>query len=190
MEFPEEFYNMVNEDINRLSVSNKLDHFEKLKLHREIDGRYQACIKDWYSGLWGMRVIGDTIFLSYNIIREREVAAQENLDMMKAKLEAYKYQMNAVALPNVPVTQVNVTTNLNLTITFEQARSQIEEMDSLTNAQTKEALDKIDQIEQVLQSPTSKKSKWEQVKPVLVWLADKSFELAKVMLPLLLKIQQ
>ena len=53
MEMPKEFYDMVCSDIQRIEGSDQLSSGEKLKLHRELDGRYQACIKDWYKGLWG-----------------------------------------------------------------------------------------------------------------------------------------
>lgn len=51
MRVSKEPYEMVSNDIKRLSKSGDLSHEQKLKLHREIDGRYQACIKDWYSRL-------------------------------------------------------------------------------------------------------------------------------------------
>ena len=116
-----------------------------------------------------------------------------NLKMMKAKLETYKYQMNAVQLPKPEVSNsqvVNVTNSMNVNITFEQVRKEVEEMTSLTNEQTQEVLDKISEIEEVVKSKDSKKSKWEKVKPVLAWMADKSCDVGIALLPLLLKIGQ
>lgn len=116
-----------------------------------------------------------------------------NLKMMKAKLETYKYQMNAVQLPKPEVSNsqvVNVTNSVNVNITFEQVRKEVEEMTSLTNEQTQEVLDKISEIEEVVKSKDSKKSKWEKVKPVLAWMADKSCDVGIALLPLLLKIGQ
>lgn len=110
--------------------------------------------------------------------------------MMKAKLETYKYQMNAVQLPKPEVSNsqiVNVTNSVNVNVTFEQVRKEVEEMTSLTNEQTQEVLDKISEIEEVVKSKDSKKSKWEKVKPVLTWLADKSCDVGIALLPLLLK---
>ena len=51
MEVPKEFMDMVCADIQRITGSLNLSTGDKLKLHRELDGRYQACIKDWYVGL-------------------------------------------------------------------------------------------------------------------------------------------
>jgi ribosome-binding factor A len=62
-------------------------------------------------------------------------------------------------------------------------------MTSLTDEQTKEALEKVSEIESVIKGEGSKKSKWEKIKPVLAWLADKSFDLAMTILPLLLQVQ-
>ena len=51
-------------------------------------------------------------------------------------------------------------------------------------------LERIDEIERVINTDTSKKTKWEKIKPVLIWIADKSYDLGKTILPLLLKIQE
>lgn len=105
---------------------------------------------------------------------------------MKAKLETYKYQMNAVQLPKPEVSNsqvVNVTNSVNVNITFEQVRKEVEEMTSLTNKDTEEILEKISEIEEVVKSKDSKKSKWEKVKPVLTWLADKSCDVGIALLP-------
>lgn len=93
-------------------------------------------------------------------------------------------------MPEIPTTQVNVTTNVNVNITFEQVRSKIEDKTSLTDEQTKEALEKVSEIESVVKGEGSKKSKWERIKPILTWLADKSFDVAMTILPLLLQVQK
>ena len=138
MDMPKDFYDMVRADIERLSNTQNLSDDERLKLHREIDGKYQACVKQWYDGLW------------YNDRNAKMVehpnCVVENLEMMKAKLETYKYQMNAVQLPKPEVSNsqiVNVTNSVNVNVTFGQVRKEVEEMTSLTNEQTQEVLDKI-----------------------------------------------
>lgn len=67
-------------------------------------------------------------------------------------------------------------------------REKIEDMTSLTNEETEEVLAKISEIEEVVKSNDKKKTKWEKIKPVLVWLADKSLDIGTALLPLLLKI--
>ena len=51
------------------------------------------------------------------------------------------------------------------------------------------ALEKVSEIESVVKGEGSKKSKWEKIKPILTWLADKSFDVAMTILPLLLQVQ-
>ena len=115
---------------------------------------------------------------------------------MKAKLEGLIQGLISntlpVSTPNLGNSaDVNVTVNNNMlvNITFEQAREKIEEMTSLTHNQTKEILEKIDEIESIIKEDDSKKTKWEKFKPILTWLADKSFDVAMTILPLLLKMQ-
>lgn len=191
MDMPKDFYDMVCADIERLSNTQNLSGDERLKLHREMDGKYQACIKKWYEGLWCTDKEATIIW--YQSLRMSPDSVQENLEMMKAKLETYKYQMNAVQLPKPEVSNsqvVNVTNSVNVNVTFEQVRKEVEEMTSLTNKDTEEILEKISEIEEVVKSKDSKKSKWEKVKPVLTWLADKSCDVGIALLPLLLKIGQ
>ena len=191
MDMPKEFYDMVCADIERLSNTQNLSDDERLKLHREMDGKYQACIKKWYEGL--CCTDKESTIIWYQSLRMSPDSVQENLEMMKAKLETYKYQMNAVQLPKPEVSNsqvVNVANSVNVNVTFEQVRKEVEEMTSLTNKDTEEILEKISEIEEVVKSKDSKKSKWEKVKPVLTWLADKSCDVGIALLPLLLKIGQ
>lgn len=189
MDIPKGFYEMVCADIERLSNTQNLSGDERLKLHREMDGKYQACIKKWYEGL--CCTDKESTIIWYQSLRMSPDSVQENLEMMKAKLETYKYQMNAVQLPKPEVSNsqvVNVTNSVNVNVTFEQVRKEVEEMTSLTNKDTEEILEKISEIEEVVKSKDSKKSKWEKVKPVLTWLADKSCDVGIALLPLLFKI--
>ena len=114
---------------------------------------------------------------------------------MKPKLEAYALGWNvskksspsrSTATPNVNVT---VNNEININITFEQAREKVQDMTSLTDEQTQKILDKITELEEIINSKDKKKTKWEKAKSVLVWLADKSFDVGMILLPLLLKIQ-
>lgn len=192
MDMPKEFYDMVCADIKRLDNVRNLSAEELFELHRQIDARYQACSNKWCDGLWCSTSDGTHIAYGH-LAQNPQKYVLSNLKMMKAKLETYKYQMNAVQLPKPEVSNsqvVNVTNSVNVNITFEQVRKEVEEMTSLTNEQTQEVLDKIFEIEEVVKSKDSKKSKWEKVKPVLTWLADKSCDVGIALLPLLLKIGQ
>lgn len=188
-EIPEAFLNMVRKDIQRIDETVCLhDTSKQWELFRELDGKYQACIREWYRGMWQSTRNGTQLY--FNVLKEHPNQVTENLRLIKSKLETFQFQMNAVEAQNAPSTQVNVTTNLNVKISFEQVRSKIEDMTSLTEEQTKEALDKVSEIESVVKGDGTKKSKWEKIKPILTWLADKSFDVAMTILPLLLEVQR
>lgn len=159
------------------------------ELHRYLDGKYQSCITGWGDSMYEY-VVGrgfDYGYLDTGALRE-------NLSMMKPKLEAFLHGWNmshhSTGLDVSHDVNVTVNNTVNISISFEEARKQVEDMSSLTDEQTQEVLERIDEIERVINTDASKKSKWEKIKPVLIWLADKSYDLGKTILPLLLKIQE
>lgn len=181
----------IRSDILKIDAIAKVDDNAKvLELHRYLDGKYQYCIADWGKSMWGFTA---GIGFAYDILDVDSL--KENLAMMKPKLEAFMHGWNTAKQParyNPPTApDVNVTVNNNVTvnITFEQVRAKIEDMTSLTDEQTREALEKVSEIESVVKGEGSKKSKWEKIKPILTWLADKSFDVAMTILPLLLQVQ-
>lgn len=165
------------------------DESEIIRIHRYIDGKYQHCIAEWGKSMYGYT---DSFGFAYDMLSKE--ALIDNLSMMKPKLEAFIHGWNVVAQPTrhtistTPDVNVTVNNNVSVNITFDQVRSQIEEMTSLTSEETKEALEKVSEIESVAQGIGSKKTKWEKLKPIFAWLADKSFDVAMTILPLLLKI--
>lgn len=178
----------ISYEIKRINeVLQRDNEQEMLQLHKYLDGKYQECISGWGKSMYGY--IPDYGF-NYDVIGRESLA--HNLEMMAPKLEAFFQGWNIPsqqAAQVVPEINVNTTTNVNITITFEQVRSKIEDMTSLTDEQTKEALEKVSEIESVVKGEGSKKSKWEKIKPILTWLADKSFDVAMTILPLLLQVQ-
>lgn len=182
------FVEMIENDIKRIDDAVAFgSDASRWDLFRELDGRYQACIVDFYKGMWWADLEGK--WLNAGGLHDDPAYVSDNLKLIKSKLESFRYGANAVQLPSLPTTQVNVTTNLHVAVTFEQVRSQIEDMTSLTNDETKVILEKITEIEKVVNSNDSKKTKWEKVKPVLKWIADKSLDVGIKLLPLILKIQ-
>lgn len=181
----------IRSDILKIDAIAMVDDQAKvLELHRYLDGKYQYCIADWGKSMWGFT---EGIGFAYDVLDVDSL--KENLSMMKPKLEAFMHGWNANGkttrqMPaNTPDVNVTVNNNVTVNITFEQVREKIEDMSSLTDEQTKEALDKVSEIESVVKGDGSKKSKWEKIKPILTWLADKSFDVAMTILPLLLKVQ-
>lgn len=188
-----EFKAFVENDIERIdkAIKDGLSKSELVELHSEIEAKYQSCVMNWYQGLsFAYFPKGGTPFIDYGDLSAYENEIIYNLKSMKSKLEVYTFGMNAVSLPEPPTTTVNVTTSVNLNVTFEQVRSQIEDMTSLTDKETEEILTKISVLEEIIGSKEKKKSKWEKAKSILAWLADKSFDVAMTILPLLLKINE
>ena len=189
IEIPEAFLDMVRKDIQRIDEAVSLcDNTKQWELFRELDGKYQACIREWYRGMWQSTRDGRQLY--FNVLKEHPNQVTDNLRLVKSKLETFQFQMNAIEVSNAPNTQVNVTTNVSVSVTFEQVRSQIEDMTSLTDRETEEILTKIAQLEKIINSKDKKKQKWEKAKSILIWLADKSFDIVMALLPLFLKMQE
>lgn len=187
MELQKEFLDMINADIQRIENAEKFSSADLMKLHREIDGRYQACIKNWYHGMWGAN--GQNTCIYYSHLRDATESIKENLNMMKSKLETFRFQMNAIALPELPQTQVNVTTNVNVNLTFDEARAKVEDMTALNREQTDEIIQKINELEEISKENISKKNKWEKVKPIIAFALDKGADAAIAILTLILQMR-
>ena len=158
-----------------------------INLHMRIDSRYQACIKDWYSGFAATSNQMDRVL--YWKLNEHPDYARHNLAMMRGKLESYCFAVNAVDTPVPNTTEVNVTTNLTLHLTFEEARQKIEDMTALNQEQTEEVIEKIDELEEISKEDTSRKKKWEKVKPILIFALDKGADIATAIMALVLQMK-
>ena len=188
-EVPKEFLEMVENDIARIdqAVKNGLPT-ECWNLFREIDGRYQSCIMNWYNSMWESSADGTRIF--YGRLQERPNEVKENLKFAKAKLETYKYQMNAVAVPQLPQTNISVTnTNqVNIGITFEEARQRIDES-ALDNDQASELISTIDTLEAISKEKSSRRTKWEKVKPIIAGVLKFGADAALIVLQAVLQMK-
>lgn len=188
-QFPPEFMQMVENDIQSIEImlaEMNMNEDALKKLHRELDGKYQACIQKWDTGMYNWyKPYG----FSYEYLGTNSLV--DNLELMKAKLTTYKHQMNAVpdTLPPSTNVTVNVDNAITVQVSFEAARKTIEDNASLTQEQTKEVLEKIAEIEKIVTSKDNKKTKWEKAKPILAWIGDKSVDVGIALLPLLLMIQ-
>lgn len=189
-EVPKEFLEMVENDIARIEQAVKKGlPTECWNLFREIDGRYQSCIMNWYNSMWGASrdgsfiVYGDLKGISWEII--------ENLKYAKAKLETYRFQMNAVAVPQLPQTNISVTnTNqVNIGITFEEARQRIDDMTALDNDQANELKNTISELEAISKEKSSRRAKWEKVKPIIAGVLKFGADAALVVLQAILQMK-
>ena len=96
--------------------------------------------------------------------------------------------MNAVA-GETTSQQINVTTNVNVTVTFEQVREKIEDMTALNREQTNEAIEKVNELEAISRENISRKSKWEKVKPIIAFAMDKGADLGIAILTLIVQMK-
>lgn len=71
-------------------------------------------------------------------------------------------------------------------VTFDHVINWVQNNDSLGATETAEILAEIRKIQTIAESPEPKKSKWEKMKPFLVWLGDKGVDLAIQVIPLIL----
>lgn len=179
----------VKADKKRIDEALSSNDETKLKAtHMDIDGKYGGYILDWGKSMYAY---GTDLGFDYEWLGKD--ALIHNLTLMKSKIEGYSLgferQTNRTYSPsnNVSV-NVSNTNEVNISVSFDDVRKQIEDMTSLTDGQTQEILDKITEIEAAFKENSSKKSKWEKVKPILKWLADKSFDVGMTLLPLLLKL--
>lgn len=188
MELQKEFLEMVKSDIKKIDDSITSGTAEqRWELFREIDGKYQSCIVDFYRGMW--QSVPNKNYLVFPELQKHPNQVVDNLKMAKAKLEVFRYQGNAAALPKVPDTQVNVTTNVNVNITFDQVRQKIEDMTALSREQTDEILEKISDLEEISKEKSSRKTKWEKVKPIIAFALDKGADVAIAILSLVMQMK-
>ena len=188
MAFQKEFLEMIEADIKRIdeSITSGTD-VQRWELFQEIDGKYQSCIADFYKGMWGSSHSSEVLY--FNKLKGYPNEILENLKKAKAKLEVFRYGANATSSQMPPSTNVSVTTNVNVSVTFEQVRSQIEDMTALSREQTDEILEKINELEEISKEKSSRKSKWEKVKPIIAFALDKGADVAIAILSLVMQMK-
>ena len=177
-------------EINKVLSSN--DDVQMKGIHMLIDSKYSAYVPNWGHSMYGYI---DKYGFNYEYLDKESLL--HNLTLMKYSLEGFAMGIEKSTQKSYD-TNSNINVNVNnsndinfsVSISFEKAREQVENMASLTNEQSREIIDKITEIENVINGRGTKKSKWEIIKPILVWLADKSFDVGMTMLPLLLKLQE
>lgn len=187
------------DEIQSLLEQNNSREDELTKLHIKIDGKYQSKITTWGKSCynWYDKNGFDYNYMSIDSLRH-------NLLNMKSKLEGYLQTFTLV--PIVPsnsktVNYINNNTNTNnnkndnsninineVKIDFKQIEKTINDMESLTSAETKEALEKLKELENIYNSKGSRKTKWETAKKILIWVADKSVDVAIAYFPVIMSI--
>lgn len=176
-------------DIHKIDATiQNADPVEMESLHRYLDGKYQYGIADWGKSMCGYV---DSYGFKYEWLDPDSM--KDNLSTMKPKLEAFMYGWNAKNSSSGPVRNsgVNVTVNntVNISISFEETRQKIEDMTALSREQTDEILEKIDELEKISKENTSRKTKWEKVKPIIAFALDKGADVAIAILSLVMQMK-
>lgn len=172
----------VYQDIDNIEEALESNDSEKMfDVHSEIDATYQSAIINW-----GMSMYCYNPNFGFDIYRDDTEALRFNLRKMKAKLRSYSMGLNVnydnQAIKRNQNISVNVNNNnsnvINLNLTFDQARQQVEEMTTLSQKQSDEIIEKINEIENISKEKSTKKRKWEKIKPILAFALDKGVDIA------------
>lgn len=186
------FSKMVDEDIQKCDATLNGSYNEaKWKyLHIELTAKYSSHLTDIASDMYNFFDVGNY----FDVDTMSESTLRHNLFVLKNKLIAFKnygYKnpkmtsgSTGIAIEN----NLNATQSQTITISFDGIKRQIENMSGLSDTETKETIGKIDEIKAIVELKESKKRKWQKIKPILIWLADKSVDVGCALLPLILKI--
>lgn len=173
-------------DLNLINkVLQGADEEELKRVHRDLDGRYQSCIKDWGMGMYAHHPVYGFIYDHLGVD-----SLKDNLRLMRAKLDAFKEGWNAFPASDSQ-NNINVTINneISLDVSFNQARSQMDNMAGLTDSETEDIKARIDELEAIAKESLGKKKKWEKIKPIIAFAMDKGVDVAIVFMSLVLQMK-
>ncbi len=184
----------IEKDINSIKeVLTNNDFNEMIKVHKYIDGKYQSKINTWGLSQYGW---SDNLGFDYELISETGI--YQNLENMIGKLDGYRQDIDLKVYENfngknskelkIYNNSNSINTNTNFVtnnVNFNNAVQDIKNNTSLTEEQTKEALQKLEELKTIYESKDNKKIKWAKVKSIMLWLADKSVDVGIAFLPLI-----
>ena len=145
---------IVEADIANIEQTIRSGNISQMEsVHISIEGKYGAYIPNFGHSMYGYN---PQFGFNYECIEGE--ALKHNLGLMKAKLQGYICDFpaltdSAASQNNISVT-VPVTNEINIDITFEQAKQQIEDMPGLTDADTEKIKSQIDELENIAKEQT------------------------------------
>lgn len=180
---------IIDNDIESIDQAIISGDAEQMKLvHISIEGKYAAYIHNFGMSMYGYN---EQFGFNYELIDEESL--KHNLTLMKARIEGYSRDFPVMSIQSAPQNNISVsvpvTNEININITFEQAKQQIEDMPGLTDADTEEIKTKIDDLENISKEAIPKKKKWEKVKPILAFALDKGADVAIAIMSLILQMK-
>lgn len=179
----------IEKDINLIKeVLYNNDYDEMMKIHKYMDSKYQSKINSWGLSQYGW---SDDFGFAYELIGKSGIS--ENLENMIGKLEGYKQDLdlkaseifNGKSSSDVKIYNNNNISHITNIVNFNSVAQNIKNNESLTEEQTMEALKKLNELKLIYESKDNKKNKWSKIKPILIWLADKSVDVGIGFLPLI-----
>lgn len=185
----EERVQIVSADILSIDQAIATDSEEQMKsVHMLIDGKYIAYIPNLGQSMYGYN---NQFGFDYEMIGKESL--KHNLLLMKAKLQGYICDFPVKSESTSPQNNVNIsvpiTNEININISFGEAKRKIEDMPGLTEADTEEIKSKIDDLENISKETISKKKKWEKVKPILAFALDKGVDVAITFMALIMQMK-
>ncbi len=180
---------IINADISAIDEAIASNGEAKMKaVHIEMDGKYSAVIPNIGQG---MRRYSLKYGFQYSQLDGWSI--EHNLTLMKAKLRGYLNGFPTQAPLGAPQNNINVSTaitnEININISFEEAKQKIEEMPGLTDSETEEIKNKIAALEDISNESISRKKKWEKAKPILSFALDKGVDVAITIMGLILQMK-
>ena len=181
---------VIEADIAAIDSAIKSENEKELKnLHISIEGRYSSSIPDIGKSMYGYsKEFG---FVYENLDKE---SLAHNLSLMKSRLEGCLYGFSGIydidtkTLNNINV-NVPVVNEVNINLAFEQAIEKINNIEGLNDSVIEDIISKINELEVILREPTSKKKKWEKVKPIISYAIDKGADVSIAIMSLILQMK-
>lgn len=178
----EEFKRIIDTDIEKckkeIKSGNQKSRFDLLCI---LDAKYSHIIDGFASGLRSMAYDKDGSIVLKNI----EMLLQQ-IELFKAMEYTNAYSAKENSSIEIHNNNSNV---INMNVTFDEVRENIENMSALRDSEIEEILSKIDELEKIVQSKDRKSKKWERAKDIVKWIADKGVDVGIAFLPLLFQIQ-
>lgn len=177
---------MVDEDIVYCTAQLKAysqDRELMEALFNTILFRYIELIENFAQGL--------KIISPYDKSVQKAVAFSTNVTLLVQRLKMFRDNnySNEGLLEKYWSKEISYPNNWKLlTVEFNEVRQQILALEKLTSREKDEIIDKIDAIEEICVKTESKKEKWNQLRPFVVWISGKELEVAMRILPLFQKI--
>lgn len=190
-----DFKAMYEDDLESLkkaiedSENKETPESAKLQLYKDVTAKYHPYIPKLSDGLYNYvqkfafydKVSGEALFHNLRQVYNK---------MVSFKVLGYpalkeKFPQSA---PMVQITNTNEN-KVDINISFNDVRKEIENMSALPDADIEEILNKINELEKIVNSSDRKSKKWENAKGIVKWIADKGVDVGIAMLPLLLQIK-